>query len=105
MSTVHVTMRDTGVAALQASLTFHVRVCDRLQPVEVTVLSTNVGVPTEQLSVAVAEPRASSIAVALGLQPRDRVVPVAMITGGSMSTVHVTMRDTGVAALQASLTF
>src|SRR5437016_4608911 len=69
-STVQVTVRETAAAGLpHASLTFHVRVCDRLQPVLVTTLSDAVGVPTLQLSVALAVPRAALIAAASGLQP------------------------------------
>src|SRR5207244_542831 len=101
------TVRDTATAGLpHASLTFHVRVCDRLQPVLVTTLSEAVGVPTVQLSVALALPRAASMAAASGLQPSASVVPVAVITGGVVSTVQVTVRETAAAGLpHASLTF
>jgi hypothetical protein len=63
VSTVQVTVRETGVAGLlQASVTFHVRVCDRPQVlVFTTLLVTALGVPTLQLSVAVAVPNAASI--------------------------------------------
>ena len=55
-------MRLTGIAALpQASVTFQVLVCERLQPFELTVLSEAVGVTSPQLSVAVAVPKAASI--------------------------------------------
>src|SRR5438093_884748 len=106
-STVQVTVRETASAGLpQASLTFHVRVCERLQPLLVITLSAAVGVPTAQLSVAVALPSAASISAAVGLQPRLSVVPVAVITGAVMSTVQVTVRETASAGLpQASLTF
>src|SRR5439155_1576576 len=106
-STVQVTVRETASAGLpQASLTFQVRVCDRLQPLLVMTLSAAVGVPTAQLSVAVALPSAASISAAVGLQPRLSVVPVAVITGAVVSTVQVTVRETASAGLpQASLTF
>src|SRR5438093_8068735 len=107
VSTVQVTVRVTATAGLpQASLTFHVRVCERLQPLLVTTLSAAVGVPTAQLSVALAVPSAASISAALGLQPRLSVVPVAVITGAIVSTVQVTVRVTATAGLpQTSLTF
>ena len=54
--------------------------------------------------MAVAVPSAALICAAVGLQPRVSVVPVAVITGAVMSTVQVTVRATGVAALaQASV--
>jgi hypothetical protein len=42
-----------------------------------------------QASVAVAVPKAASIWAAVGLQPRDVAVPVAVITGGTRSLVQV----------------
>ena len=77
-----------------------------MQSVLVTALSEGVGVTGPQLSVAVAVPRAASMAAAVGLHPRAKVVPLAMISGASVSSVQVTVRPTAVAALpQASLTF
>src|SRR6185295_4915525 len=70
----------------QASVTFQVRVCARLQPLLVIELSDADGVTLLQLSVAVAVPRASLIAAADGLQPRVKVAPVAVITGAAVST-------------------
>ena len=105
MSSVQVAVRVTSVAALpQASETFHLRVCERPQVLVFTTGSdVAVGVPTPQLSVAVAVPRAALISASLGLQPRVKVVPLAVITGAVLSTVQVTMRETGVALLpQAS---
>src|SRR5439155_521072 len=46
-----------------------------------------------QLSVAVAVPSAALISPAVGLQPSVRVVPVAVITGFSVSRVNVTVCD------------
>ena len=43
-----------------------------------------------QLSVAVAVPRAASIVGLFGFPHINKVVPVAVITGGSVSTVQVT---------------
>src|SRR5438445_144969 len=100
VSTVQVTVRETDAAGLpHASLTFQVRVCERPHPLLVTALSLAVGVPTLQLSVAVAVPRAPLMSAAEGLQPRAKVVPLAEITGAVLSTVQVTVRETGVAAL------
>ena len=52
-----------------------------------TVPSTKVGVPTIQLSVAVAVPKAALMVAASGLQPRVKLVPVAAITGLMASVV------------------
>jgi len=46
-----------------------------------------------QASVAVAVPSAALISEAAGLQPREVAVPVAVITGGTRSEVHVTVLD------------
>ena len=78
----------------------------REQPFTATVPVEGTGITIPQLSVAVAVPRAESIAEADGEQPRVRVVPVAVITGAAVSTVQVTVRDTATAALpQASVAF
>src|SRR5512133_3741819 len=61
--------------------------------------------PAEQLSVTVAAPSAARIAAGVGLHPRTRVVPVAVITGATRSDFQVTVRVTETAALpQASVT-
>ena len=55
------------------------------------------GVTFPQLSVAVAVPRAASIAAALGLQPRSALLavdPVAVITGAVISNVQVIVLQT-----------
>src|SRR5438093_10185638 len=105
MTTAHATIHATALHdALPISLTFQVRVCERLQPLLVTTLSAAVGVPTAQLSVALAVPSAASISAALRLQPS--IVPVPVITGAIVSTVQVTVRVTATAGLpQPSLTF
>ena len=51
----------------------------------------NDGAP--QLSLADAVPRAAFIAAVDGLQPRDVVVPVVVITGAVWSNVQVTVLD------------
>ena len=93
VSSVQVIVRGTGVAALpEPSVTFQVRVCD-LAHMPVIALSVELGVPTLQLSVAVAEPSAATMAAALGLQPSVRVVPVAVIVGVCVSlTVTVKLQ-------------
>jgi hypothetical protein len=69
----------------------------------VTVPVEAVGVTGPQASVAVAVPSAESIAPAVGLQASVNVVPVAVITGATVSKVQVTVRETAIAALpQAS---
>ena len=104
VSAVQVTVRETDAAGLpHASLTFQVRVCERPHPLLVTALSLAVGVPTLQLSVAVAVPRAALMSDAEGLQPRASVVPVAVITGDCASTVQVTVREAVDELLQASV--
>ena len=108
-SNVQVAVRLTAVAALpQASVAFQVLVCERLQPFDDTAPSVKVGVTRPQLSVAVAVPSAAFISAAVGLQPSTPLVgvPVAVITGASVSSVQVAVRLTGVAALpHASVTF
>ena len=62
ISSVQETVRETAIAGLpQASETFQVLVCEREQPFDDTVPSEGVGVPTPQLSVAVAVPKAELI--------------------------------------------
>ena len=52
-----------------------------------------------QPSVAVALPKAESIALAVGLHERVKVVPVAVITGATVSSVQVTVLETDAATL------
>src|SRR5215211_2564089 len=73
-----------------------------MQPSLLTSLSEALTVTVSQLSVAVAVPRAASIATAAGLQPRlapSATEPVAVMTGSVVSTFHVTVREIPVAAL------
>ena len=61
-SSVQVAVRDTDIAGLpHASETVQVLVCEREQPFEDTAASEGVGIPTLQLSVAVAVPKAALI--------------------------------------------
>ena len=61
-------------------------------PLTGPVVTVIVGVP--QASLALAEPRAASIAADVGLHPSVELVPVAVITGGVVFDVQVTVRDT-----------
>ena len=65
-----------------------------------------VAVTGPHASVTVALPSAESIAEADGLQARVNVVPLAVITGATVSSVQVIVRDTARAALpHASVAF
>ena len=100
VSKVQVTVRDTARAALpQASVAVQVRVCEREHPFAVTVPVDAEGVTGPQASVAVALPSAESIAPAVGLQAKVKVVPVAVMTGATVSKVQVTVLETASAAL------
>ena len=57
------------------------------------------GVTVPHASVAVAVPSAASIDAADGLQPRDNVVPVAVITGTVTSCVQEIVLETESAVL------
>jgi len=104
-SSVHVAVRDVVAVLPQASVAVNVLVCEREHPLLCTppVLEVTVGVP--QASVALAAPRAASIAAELGLQPKTPFVgvPVAVITGAVISNVHVAVRDVVAVLPQASV--
>ena len=81
-------------------------VCDLRQPATVTLPRVELGVTGPQPSVAVAVPKAAVIAAEFGLQPRVRVVPVAVMTGATVSEVQLTVRETESAMLpHASVAF
>ena len=68
------------------------------------VLGVAVTGPHASLTVAV--PSAESIAEAVGLHARVKVVPVDVITGATVSSVQVMVRDTAAAILpHASVAF
>jgi hypothetical protein len=69
----------------QASVAVNVLICVRLHPVEVTGPSAVVIVGVLQLSVAEADPSAAFMSDAAGLQPNDVAVPLAVITGFTLS--------------------
>src|SRR6187455_3607799 len=99
---VHVAVREVEEALPQASLAFHVIVCVLVQPVVVIEPAEEVtGLVPEQTSVAEAEPKS----MLAGLQPGFRLPPVIVITGPSVSTVHVAVREVEEELLQASVEF
>src|SRR6185503_15647913 len=87
----------------QPSLAVNVLVCERAQPLLVTLPSLCVTVVVPQASVAEAEPSARPISLADGLHPSDVAVPLAVIVGGVVSEVHVTVLDAVAVLPQASL--
>src|SRR5690242_16739017 len=100
VSSVQVMVRETERAVLpHASVAVHERVWVREQPLAETVPVDATGVTGPQASVAVAWPNAESIAEAEGLQPRVNVVPVAVMTGATVSSVQVMVRETERAVL------
>jgi hypothetical protein len=91
-SNVQVTVRDAVAVLPQASLTLHVLVCEREQPVLPTAPSEAVGVrPLEQLSVAVAPSSTPLIVAVDGLHPRAvEAVEDGVIVGGVLSVQKLT---------------
>src|SRR6266496_1777637 len=102
LSLVHVTVLEAVAVLPQASVAVHVLVCDLAQ-VPLTAPSTGVSVNVPQASVAVADPRAASIAADVGLHPRVNVVPVAVITGGVAAADQVIVLDVVAVLPQASV--
>jgi hypothetical protein len=92
-SAVHVAVRDTVAVLPQPSVAVNVLVCERKHPPLVTPPSVALTVVEPQASVAVAEPNAASMFAEVGLHPRLKVLPVAVIVGAVTSTVHVAMRE------------
>jgi hypothetical protein len=80
----------------------NVLVLEDEQEVVDTAPSVEVTETVLQASVAVAVPSAALISEAEGLQPSDVAVPVAVITGGTRSEVHVMVLEV-VAVLPASI--
>ena len=107
VSRVQVMVRDTASAALpHASVAFQVRVCVRVQPFTLIVDVLGVAVTGPQASLTVADPSAESIADAVGLQAKVSVVPLAVITGATVSNVQVMVLETAKATLpHASVAF
>src|SRR6185503_3908676 len=93
VSAVQVTVREAVAVLPQPSLAVNVLVCDLLQPSLVTLPSLWVTVVVPQASVAEAEPSARPISLADGLHPSDVAVPLAVIVGGVVSAVQLTVRE------------
>ena len=90
----------------QLSVTVQLFVTDQVQPEPVSAPTVPVAVnPVLQLSVTLADPKAASISVCVGLQ--GRVAGGAMvITGATVSLLKVSVWKTGIAVLpQESVTF
>jgi hypothetical protein len=93
LSAVHVAVLDAVEVLPQASMAVNVLVCERSQPELDMLLLVNETVGVPQASVAVAVPKARSIAEAEGLQPRVRLFPEVVIVGVVLSSAHVAVRD------------
>src|SRR5215208_24237 len=104
VSLVNVTVCEADAELPQASVTVHVFVTEKLQPLPDSVPTTPVAVnPVEQLSVTVAAPNAFAISVAVGLQ--FKVVGAdKLMTGASVSRVNVTVCEADAELAQASVT-
>ena len=89
LSAIHVAVRDAVEVFPHASLAVNVLVCERSQPALVILLLVNDTVGVPQASVAVAVPKARSIAEADGLQPSVKLFPEVDIVGAVLSSVHV----------------
>jgi hypothetical protein len=91
-SLVHVTVLAAVAVLPQPSTAVNVLVCDLPHPVELILPSEEVILVTgPQASVAVALPNALLISDAAGLHASEVAVPVAVIVGGVLSCVHVTV--------------
>ena len=67
------------------------------------MLSAEVTTAVLHVSVAVAVPSAASICAGLGLQPKVRVLPLAVMFGPAVFTVQVTVREVVDELLHASV--
>ena len=76
-----------------ASVAVHVLVCVVMQPTVVCELLAIIIVGVLQLSEAVALPSAASIVGGFGFPHINKVVPVAVIAGVCVSSVHAIIRD------------
>ena len=101
-STIHVAVRDAVAVLPQESVAVNVLLCD-LKHAPTTGLSDEVNVNVPQAFIAVAEPRAASIAAAVGLHPTLKLLPVAMMVKEDRSSVQVTVRDVVAVLPQASV--
>jgi hypothetical protein len=100
---IQVTVLELVALLPQSSMAVNVLVCDAEHEVVATTPSVNDTEEVPQPSEAVALPRAASISEAVGLHPSEVVVPVAVITGGVRSAVHVTVLDVVAVLPQSSM--
>jgi hypothetical protein len=103
LSLIHVTVLEAVAVLPQASIAVNVLVCERSQLLLLTLPSLCVTVVVPQASVADAEPSALLISDAAGLQPSVVVVPLAVIEGGVLSLIHVTVLEAVAVLPQASI--
>jgi hypothetical protein len=97
VSLINVTVCDTVLVFPHASVTVHVFVTERLQPLPVSVPKVPVAVnPEEQLSATIAVPNAPAISLALGLQERVEA-GVNVIAGLVVSFVYEIVCVIGIA--------
>ena len=109
-SEIQLMVRDAVAVLRQPSVTTQVLVCVRAQPLLVIapfVPLLGFGDTAPQLSLAVAVPRAASICVAVGLQPKSVLFgtdPVVVSTGGVRSEIQLIVRDAVAVLRQPSVT-
>jgi hypothetical protein len=92
-SLVHVAVREVVDVLPHTSVAVKVLVCEREQALDVTGLSVEVTVGVPQASFADAVPSAPLRVAVDGLQPSVNDVPDAVIVGGVLSSVQVTVLD------------
>ena len=92
-SSVHVAVLCAVEVLPQPSIAVNLLICVRVQLLLAIGPSRNVTVGVLQASVAVAVPKTASIEVSDGLQFNGTALPVAVMTGGVLSKVHVIILD------------
>ena len=93
-SAVQVTVLAAVAELPQPSEAMNVLVCDQVQPLDCTAPSVNVTIGVLHAAVAVAEPSASVISEAEGLQPSVTEAGVTIIVGGLGALNQVTVLET-----------
>ena len=91
LSLVHVTVLIAVAELPQPSEAVKVLVCEAVQALVITGPSVNVTIGVLHAAVAVADPKAASIAAAEGLQPSVTEAGVIVIVGGLGALSHVTV--------------
>jgi hypothetical protein len=93
LSLIQVTVLEAVAVLPQPSMAVNVLVCEEEQLLLLTVPSLDVMVGLPQPSVAVAEPKALLISLAVGLQPRVILLNEPVNTGAVLSRLHVTVEE------------